>query len=129
MIRLIDRELHRWMCRAGTQTKQRVCRTVLGDGGEARGSETVAGEAGAYWSHVFLWTKLHQTCFRNHSWADRDLKHGRNERVYVHFGVIMFFRKDPPQTEGRRDADLLIKTWPGGKQHTRSARCRGVTVL
>ena len=26
------------------------------------------------------------------------------------FGVIMFFRKDPPQTEGRRDADLLIKT-------------------
>ena len=24
----------------------------------------------------------------------------------------MFFRKDPPQTEGRRDADLLIKTEP-----------------
>ena len=27
-------------------------------------------------------------------------------------GVIMFFRKDPPQTEGRRNADLLIKTPP-----------------
>ena len=24
----------------------------------------------------------------------------------------MFFQKDPPQTEGRRDADLLIKTSP-----------------
>ena len=28
-------------------------------------------------------------------------------------GVIMFFRKDPPQTEGRRDADPLIKFWSG----------------
>ena len=28
------------------------------------------------------------------------------------FGVIMFFWKDPPQTEGRRNADLLIKTSP-----------------
>ena len=28
------------------------------------------------------------------------------------FYGIMFFRKDPPQTEGRRDADLLIKTSP-----------------
>ena len=26
--------------------------------------------------------------------------------------VIMFFRKDPPQTEGRRDAHPLIKTSP-----------------
>ena len=25
------------------------------------------------------------------------------------FGVIMFFRKDPPQTEGRRDADPGVK--------------------
>ena len=25
---------------------------------------------------------------------------------------LMFFQKDPPQTEGRRDADLLIKTSP-----------------
>ena len=35
-------------------------------------------------------------------------------RVLSRFGVIMFFRKDPPQTEGRRDADLLIKTSPEG---------------
>ena len=27
----------------------------------------------------------------------------------------MFFRKDPPQTEGRRHADLLIKTPPRGR--------------
>ena len=34
----------------------------------------------------------------------------------AHFGCfygIMFFRKDSPQTEGRRDADHKIKTWPG----------------
>ena len=31
---------------------------------------------------------------------------------FSHFGVIMFFWKDPPQTEGRRNADLLIKTPP-----------------
>ena len=30
-------------------------------------------------------------------------------------GVIMFFRKDPPQTEGRRHADPLIKTSPGNE--------------
>ena len=29
-----------------------------------------------------------------------------------HFGVIIFFRKAPPQTEGRRDADPRIKTPP-----------------
>ena len=51
---------------------------------------------------------LHQACLRNHSGAIRDLKFGRNERFYEHFGVIMFFRKDPPQTEGRRNAHLLI---------------------
>ena len=32
---------------------------------------------------------------------------------FSHFGLIMFFWKDPPQTEGRRHAHLLIKTWPG----------------
>ena len=34
----------------------------------------------------------------------------------AHFGRlygIMFFWKDSPQTEGRRDAHHLIKTWPG----------------
>ena len=31
---------------------------------------------------------------------------------FERFGVIMFFRKAPPQTEGRRDADPLIKTPP-----------------
>ena len=31
---------------------------------------------------------------------------------FSHFGVIMFFWKDPPQTEGRRNADHLIKTPP-----------------
>ena len=62
---------------------------------------------------MFLWAGLHQACIRNHSGAVKDLKFGRNERIYVHFGeVIMFFRKDPPQTEGRRNADQLIKTSP-----------------
>ena len=37
------------------------------------------------------------------------------------FYGIMFFRKDPPQTEGRRDADLLIKTSPGGGSEPRGA--------
>ena len=32
--------------------------------------------------------------------------------VSSRFGVIMFFRKAPPQTEGRRHADPGIKTWP-----------------
>ena len=36
----------------------------------------------------------------------------RLQRMLCDFEVIMFFRKDPPQTEGRRDADLLIKTPP-----------------
>ena len=31
---------------------------------------------------------------------------------FSHFGVIMFFWKDPPQTEGRRNAHLPIKTSP-----------------
>ena len=66
-----------------------------------------------YWSHVFLWAGPHQACLRNHSGAVRDLKFGRNERFYEHFGVIMFFRKAPPQTEGRRNADPKIKTPPG----------------
>ena len=33
----------------------------------------------------------------------------RLQRILCDFEVIMFFRKDPPQTEGRRDADPLIK--------------------
>ena len=37
----------------------------------------------------------------------------RLQRILCDFEVIMFFRKDPPQTEGRRDADPLIKTAPG----------------
>ena len=37
----------------------------------------------------------------------------RLQRILCDFEVIMFFRKDPPQTEGRRDADPLIKTSPG----------------
>ena len=36
----------------------------------------------------------------------------RLQRILCDFEVIMFFRKDPPQTEGRRNADLLIKTSP-----------------
>ena len=42
----------------------------------------------------------------------------RLQRILCDFEVIMFFRKDPPQTEGRRHADLLIKTEPVG------AHCR-----
>ena len=34
------------------------------------------------------------------------------QRILCDFEVIMFFRKDPPQTEGRRNADQLIKTPP-----------------
>ena len=37
---------------------------------------------------------------------------GMKWRVLSRFGVIMFFRKDPPQTEGRRDAHPKIKTSP-----------------
>ena len=37
----------------------------------------------------------------------------RLQRILCDFEVIMFFRKDPPQTEGRRDAHPLIKTSPG----------------
>ena len=36
----------------------------------------------------------------------------RLQRILCDFEVIMFFRKDPPQTEGRRHADPLIKTGP-----------------
>ena len=36
----------------------------------------------------------------------------RLQRILCDFEVIMFFRKDPPQTEGRRNAHLLIKTSP-----------------
>ena len=36
----------------------------------------------------------------------------RLQRILCDFEVIMFFRKDPPQTEGRRNADLMIKTPP-----------------
>ena len=41
----------------------------------------------------------------------------RLQRILCDFEVIMFFRKDPPQTEGRRNADPLIKTAPvsGGR--------------
>ena len=39
----------------------------------------------------------------------------RLQRILCDFEVIMFFRKDPPQTEGRRHADPLIKTEPGGE--------------
>ena len=31
----------------------------------------------------------------------------RLQRILCDFEVIMFFRKDPPQTEGRRDAHPL----------------------
>ena len=37
---------------------------------------------------------------------------GAYKCVLCNSGVIMFFRKDPPQTEGRRHADLRIKTSP-----------------
>ena len=40
----------------------------------------------------------------------------RLQRILCDFEVIMFFRKDPPQTEGRRHADLLIKTEPAPKR-------------
>ena len=43
----------------------------------------------------------------------------RLQRILCDFEVIMFFRKDPPQTEGRRDADLLIKTPPVGLYYLR----------
>ena len=44
----------------------------------------------------------------------------------AHFGrlyVRMFFRKASPQTEGRRHADLLIKTEPGRSKVERGVRC------
>ena len=37
----------------------------------------------------------------------------RLQRILCDFEVIMFFRKDPPQTEGRRHAHPLIKTFAG----------------
>ena len=33
----------------------------------------------------------------------------RLQRILCDFEVIMFFRKDPPQTEGRRHAHPLIR--------------------
>ena len=36
----------------------------------------------------------------------------RLQRILCDFEVITFFRKDPPQTEGRRHAHPLIKTGP-----------------
>ena len=36
----------------------------------------------------------------------------RLQRIFCDFEVIMFFRKDPPQTEGRRHAHPGIKTSP-----------------
>ena len=37
--------------------------------------------------------------------------------ILGYYGIwsLMFFRKDPPQTEGRRDADPRIKTPPGSR--------------
>ena len=42
----------------------------------------------------------------------------RLQRILWDFEVIniMFFRKDPPQTEGRRNAHPLIKTGPGDER-------------
>ena len=45
----------------------------------------------------------------------------RLQRILCDFEVIMFFRKDPPQTEGRRDADPLIKTSPAGGSYSPGA--------
>ena len=42
------------------------------------------------------------------------------QRILCDFEVIMFFRKDPPQTEGRRNADQLIKTPPESIGNLRS---------
>ena len=39
----------------------------------------------------------------------------RLQRILCDFEVIMFFRKDPPQTEGRRHIDPQIKTPPGAE--------------
>ena len=39
-------------------------------------------------------------------------------------GVIMFFRNAPPQTEGRRNADLLIKTPPGREVAVKIRACQ-----
>ena len=41
----------------------------------------------------------------------------RLQRILCDFEVIMFFRKDPPQTEGRRNADHGIKTPPARDDH------------
>ena len=40
----------------------------------------------------------------------------------------MFFRKDPPQTEGRRDADPGIKTPPDNIDNKTQKPARGVRV-
>ena len=77
---------------------------------------------------MFLWAGLHQACISNHSGAVKDLKFGRNERIYVYFEVIMFFRKDPPQTEGRRHAHLRIKSPPALVDALERGRSDVVTV-
>ena len=51
----------------------------------------------------------------------------RLQRILCDFEVIMFFRKDPPQTEGRRDADPLIKFWSGA-WHGVGAQVRGLNI-
>ena len=52
----------------------------------------------------------------------------RLQRILCDFEVIMFFRKDPPQTEGRRDAHPLIKTGPDRCAHDFS-RCDNAFLL
>ena len=41
---------------------------------------------------------------------------------FERFGVIMFFRKAPPQTEGRRNADHKIKTPPVEHSSAKTSR-------
>ena len=52
----------------------------------------------------------------------------RLQRILCDFEVIMFFRKDPPQTEGRRHADPLIKTGPGCRGERPLRAPRGLKV-
>ena len=50
----------------------------------------------------------------------------RLQRILCDFEVIMFFWKDPPQTEGRRHAHPLIKTSP---EDDASSRGRGAWAV
>ena len=45
-------------------------------------------------------------------WPSLEQLTGRNWAILSDFDVSMFFRKDLPQTEGRRHADHGIKTAP-----------------